>query len=159
MIINWKGSGLKTASVLGEVEIEGKKKVTITKTLVFQPGCNVVDDKEWEELKKNKMIQLEMQHGLFEEVGKKVIKKVTEEVEVEEDGKKKKEKVEKNIEVTESATLKDLDPEKALEVIKDTFNLETLNAWRKEEARDEIRAAISNQVEFIKRGGKEEEEE
>jgi hypothetical protein len=51
--------------------------------------------------------------------------------------------------IFKSLKLKEMKAQEALDIVLDTWNTETLAIWRKEESRDEIRAAISNQIELV----------
>jgi len=53
----------------------------------------------------------------------------------------------------ELSSLRSLQAQRALEVVLDTYSLDTLNIWRKVEHRDEIRAAIANQIESVEMHG------
>jgi hypothetical protein len=55
----------------------------------------------------------------------------------------------KTYRISTSLRLKDLEANEALKVVLDTWNIDTLEKWRKDESRDEIRAAISNQIEEV----------
>jgi len=162
MIVNWKGDGLKVISVIDASS--GKKVITGTVTLL--PGHNIVKDTDWENMEKQDSLQLSIKSGRLVPIGKQAEKVIKENVvkiveEEDEDGniskKKKIEKKEKKITATEPILLKDMKAEEARQIVKDTYNLETLEAWRKDEGRDEIRAEIANQIDFVNRGGKDEE--
>jgi len=48
-----------------------------------------------------------------------------------------------------SVNISDLPAVRAAEIVKDTWNLGTLNSWRSFESRDEIRSLILNQIEIV----------
>lgn len=47
------------------------------------------------------------------------------------------------------ADIKDLKAADAVDIVVNTFSVETLQGWQKEEGRDEVRAAIANQIEAL----------
>jgi len=96
------------------------KDEIIIKYLQLLPGNNQIEEADWELAKKN--LQDKLDTGLIEEIL--------------EDGKKIK-------------NIKQLSAKKAKEVIKNTFDLDTLQNWQEEEGRDEVRAILYNQTEEI----------
>ena len=133
MIINWrkKDAGLLTVSMI--------KDGTIVKTLSLIPGHNELSDDEWDGIK-----------GQLEDkikVGDIVPIEVESKKEVEVNGKTKSKRI-------TATDFRDLPAEKALKIVRDTYNKKTLNKWRKDESRDEIRAAISEQLDLIKNPNK-----
>jgi hypothetical protein len=129
MIINWakKGAGLLTIS---KIENEA-----IVKTIFILPGFNDIEDKDWEGIK----------NQLLDKIKSGDIRVVEEEVE---------KKVEVNGKIkTKKYTAKqfaNLSANKALEVVAEAWDLKTLEKWRGEESRDEIRAALAEQIEKVK---------
>jgi len=153
MIINWKKpkAGVKVIPLLSD---DGR----IEKNIMFLPGYNEVSEADWNKARKHEQVQDYIKRGFFEEVG--TVKEEVVEVPVmdkkgkevkDEAGKVKTEK--KKVEVIEEVKLSELDAEKALSIVNDTYMIDTLEAWRKEEGRDEIRAAIANQIEKINKEG------
>lgn len=153
MIVNWKkkDAGLKVIPLVNEA---GK----IERNLVFLPGYNEISEADWNKARRHPTIAEQLKKGDFEEIGKVKIEEVSvvKEVVKEVDGKEKKVKETKTekVEKIEEQPLKDIEAAKALDIIKDTFALDTLEAWRKAESRDEIRAAIANQIEKVSKGTK-----
>lgn len=144
MIVEWTKTGLKTIPLMN-------KKGREEKTIFLQPGFNDILDKEWNMARRNQMILDQIEAGVIKEVGEK------EEIEVEKiiedeygEAEKKKVKVKK----AKSTSIAELAPEEALKIIEDTASVSTLEAWRKVESRDEIRAAISNKLQEIEDYGK-----
>jgi len=133
MIVNWKkpGAGLLVIPVVN-----------------LLPGHNDVPDDIWALGRKH--CDNHLSAGNLVEIGEDKPVKVMEEQVNPETGKKEKVSVEKI--VTSPLTLKKMSPQKAIEVVKDTYSLDTLNKWRKEETRDEIRAELLNQIELIEKG-------
>jgi len=142
MIINWTKQGLKTISIKA-----ANKASKIKKTVKLLPGFNEVPDDEWKEIKQNPMIQKQIELGIIVEVAEK--KEVKKKVK---NG--KGEEIEKTVvESGKAKQLKDLDAEAVVAMVEDTFDVDLLKKWKKEESRDEIRAAIANQLEKILKGG------
>lgn len=144
MIINWKkpGAGVKFIPL---VNADGR----IERQLTFLPGYNEISESDWNKARNHDQIKDYLKRGWFEEIGKVETVEVVKEV-VAEDG--KKEKVKEKADIIKEMKLSEIEPEKALEIVKDTYKLETLEAWKKGESRDEIRAAIATQIEGINKG-------
>jgi hypothetical protein len=130
MIVNWKKekAGLLTVSKM----IKG----VIVKTISILPGHNEINDDDWEGIKGQ--LQSKIDEGHIEVVAKEVVK----EIELE-NGKTKTKK-------STATKLAELEPDQALEIVQNTFDIKTLQKWRKSETRDEIRAAVADQIEFVK---------
>ncbi|MGD8707087.1 MAG: hypothetical protein PVI88_00200 [Nitrosopumilaceae archaeon] len=128
MIVNWnkKGAGLLIISRL--------KSGKIVKTKQLLPGFNEIPDDDWESIKPQ--LQSKIDNGTIEIINEEVKQ------EIEVNGKVRT----RRNSVTE---FKDLPAEKALEIVKDTWDRKTLMKWKVKENRDEIRAAIAEQLEQI----------
>jgi len=142
MIINWNKpkAGLKVISLLN-------KEKQISKTIRLLPGNNEIDDADWEVAKQNESIQRSMKAGYIKEVFAKAVEK-------DEDGNVKKDKNgQPKVKEAPAKTLNDLEAEEARAVVEDTYDIDALKKWLKAEGRDEIRAAIQNQIETIENAG------
>lgn len=147
MLVNWTKLGLKTIELLNEA---GKAEDTI----FLLPGWNHISEEKWIKARRNAQVASQIERGVIVEAGKEVTKEVTEVVkEKDKDGKtvKKEKKVE--VKTVEQVPFSELEPEEALKIIADTYNMETLAELKKEESRDEIRAAIANRLEEIEKEG------
>jgi hypothetical protein len=129
MLINWKRkkAGLNVVPIM--------KGGQVVKYVTLLRGINEVSEEDWEGMRKN--LKRHLKVGNIEIVSEKV-----EVVKQDKDG--KKEKSEKIV-----FDLSGLTPKKAVETVKDTWNLDTLKGWLDKEGRDEVRAAIANQVENV----------
>ena len=141
MIVNWKKpkAGVKIVPITNE-------RGEIEKNLVLLPGYNEVSEEDWNKARNHAQIADYIKRGFFEEVGE--VKELPQTEEEKKNGKKNGKKKSKIKEIP----LGKLKAEKALEVVNDTYQIETLEKWRKVESRDEIRAAIANQIEAINKG-------
>jgi len=138
MIINWakKDAGLLTVSKV----IDNK----IVKTLFLLPGHNEIDDADWEgikgqlldKIKDGTIIPIEVETKKSIEVnGKEKTKKIT------------------------TTKFSEFPANKALEIVEDTFDINVLKKWKAKESRDEIRAAIAQQIELVKDPKKQKEKD
>lgn len=141
MIINWKKP---KAGVLIIPCINRNGKVV--KHITLLPGHNTVNEKDWEQAKK--FCKGKLEDGLIEIVmsDKSDIKSLK--------PKRKKDKDSSNEDNvkksdTPAKSIFELSAKKAKKIIADTFDLETLGKWLEEEGRDEIRALIHKQIEFV----------
>lgn len=108
------------------------------------PGFNEVNEDEWKKAKKFTNLENDYQWRFIKEV---VAEK---EIVTEKENKKTGEKIiEKSIE-KKFVDLKDLPDEKAEEVVLDTFDIKTLEKWKKIEGRDNVRISIIEQIKNIK---------
>lgn len=130
MIINWK------KEKAGLLTVSKTTNGAIVKTVSILPGHNEIEDDDWEGIKSQ--LQSKIDAGHMEVVEEEVVK----EIELENGKTKNKKSI-----VTK---LNELESETALEIVENTFDLKTLKKWKKSETRDEIRAAISDQIEFVK---------
>ena len=103
------------------------KKVQNKAMVQFLPGYNDIDEKDWKSIENNCKKKLE--NGDME------ILKIED----------------KAVTFQEVAQT---DPEKAREVIAATYRIDTLEKWRKETPRDELRTEILNQIDNVKNHGK-----
>lgn len=133
MIINWKKLN---AGVLVLPCLNAQRRVI--KHIRLIPGHNQIKEKDYnqainaiEKYVKNGIMEI-----ITEEIEEKSIKPVKK-------GKKRKTvittKKVKNISKIKKAS-------KVLKIVQDTWDIETLELWREKEGRDEIRAAIANQI-------------
>jgi len=139
MIVKWKKERLKV--------IPYKVKNVLAGKIILLPGYNDVDEKEW----------VHARVGVKDLIGKDIIEVATE---VKKTVKKVEDPVTKEVtEKTEvtiiSKKFKALSLEKASEIVADTYNMETLKKWKKNESRDSIRKDISNQIDKIEKYGEE----
>lgn len=136
MIINWKDSGPWVI----DAGNQGGPKIGLTNTYRVLPGCNEIPDEDWEKIKKISIVQTFLSAGLIEEFGTRQQEVI------------KTPEGESKVEVVKPKAFKDLSPEEALKIVADTWDSEQLVKWRKSENRDELRAAIANQIEKIEKG-------
>ena len=150
MIINWK----KPKAGILVIPCINPKTGVHEKYLTLLPGHNEVSTEDWEQAEGH--CQDHIKNDFMEVVTEKVEKeiKVIKKVQVKNDKTGKME--DKDTEVKETivenkpaSSLKKLKPNKARKIVQETYNLETLQAWREIESRDEIRAVISNQIDSI----------
>jgi hypothetical protein len=129
MIIRWKKNNPVTIPLVGKDKISPKGKIRLIE------GLNTVDQKDWEIAKQHLK---GFQEKYYDEINDnvKVKKKVMQ------SGKE----IEKEVMVM---GLSGFDANEAIKMIDDCFNVDTLEAWREEESRDEIRAAIKEKLEAI----------
>jgi hypothetical protein len=136
MIINWKKAG---AGVLVIPCMNTNRKVVKHMRLI--PGHNDVRKKDYEQAEEHlkRYIDAGTMEIIVEEVERKSAKPVKKGEE------RKSEKVLKKVKniskIKKSA--------KVLKIVQDTWDVDTLESWRIDEGRDEIRAAISNQIELV----------
>lgn len=147
MIVNWKGERVLSVPVIYKNRKKGDGGENVTEirhvgsqsNVVLIPGYNDVDDAEW------RRIQRHLQRYL--DTGKMEI----------EFKKEKDEESDRYIVV--GVPLRRVQPRKAMVMVKGCYNLETLKLWQQGgrpdyevEVRDEIRAAIKDQMEKITTG-------
>lgn len=106
------------------------KKVKSKDMVQFLPGYNEIDDKDWNAIQKN--CKKKLDSGDME-----ILKKDDEAVSF--------------LEIAKE------DPDSAREVIRATYRIDTLEKWRKETSRDELRAEIMNQIDTVKNHGRKKE--
>lgn len=97
------------------------------------PGINEVPDAQWNEVKKN--LEGKLSAKLIEEVGSTTVKG----------------KGANAPEVTVGKTLKDLSFGEAEAIIKQTLDVALLETWKKAEERSDVRLAILNQIDEMKK--------
>lgn len=114
------------------------------KLITLLPGHNEVNGKDWKAARE--MVEADIKSGRITEV-----EPVLEEVPVKDD--KGKETPAKKTVIKSAKAFKDLEPEEALKIVAETYSLETLEAWRKAERRDELRAALAEQIEKVNKAG------
>lgn len=103
------------------------------------PGHNEVAPKDWKGAREN--VLTDIASGRIVEVAAVIEEVATKDADGKASGKKS---------VIKGATpFKDLEPEEALRIIRETFSIETLEAWRKSSAKDELRAAIAEQIALV----------
>ena len=141
MIVSWEkpNAGLKILTAQ-------TKENLVSARITLAPGKNDVPDHLWDAAK----------HNLSHDPEAKWIKEFSEKKVVEKLPAGMREAAAKKIgngkyEISKSIPLKDVKPQEAEEIIRDTFNLKTLEKWKKEESRDSVRAAILNQIETIEK--------
>jgi hypothetical protein len=154
MIVNWKKPGAGILTIPCITEHQGRN--VISKTLVLIPGCNDIKDSDWKIARPQALGKIE--NGLIEEVKVKVVKEKIIEKEIEKKGKNGKKEIivemhKEKMEI-EATELNDIPAKKAREVVKNAFNLTTLEKWLEKESRDEIRAVINNQMDLVNDEGR-----
>jgi hypothetical protein len=108
-----------------------KGKMVKSKAMIqFLPGYNEIDEKDWNAIKNNCKRKLDSGDMEILKVENKAVS---------------------FLEIAKE------DPEGAREVIQATYRVETLERWRKETPRDELRAVIMNQIDTIQNHGKKKE--
>lgn len=100
------------------------------------PGINEVPDAQWNAIKKN--LEGKLSDKLIEEVGSTTVK-----------GKGANAQ-----DVTVGKTLKDLSFGEAEAIIKQTLDVALLETWKKAEERSDVRLAILNQIDEMKKRDK-----
>lgn len=140
MIINWKKTNIKVIPVVGSNKL-------ITSTVNLLPGMNDIPENIWMSVRK--LVKDEIERGLIEEVQTKVTVE-TKKVKNPETNEEKEEKVEK----VQSKELKDIPPKEASEIVKDTYDLKTLNKWLDDEGRSDVRAVLQNQIDHVEKYGR-----
>lgn len=140
MIVSWDKpkAGIKVIDIPNE---SGKTE----KSIYFVPGPNEIAAEDWEKARTNDQIKEQIEKGYFKEYG------IEKEVAVKDKSGKETDKKEKRVVDT---PLSKIEAKEAVKIVADTANLSTLKKWQKEEGRDEVRAAIANQIEFVDNGGK-----
>ncbi len=141
MIIEWKKNGPKVIPA-GRYK---KGENPIKKNILLLPGMNEIDDDLWKAARKL----------VLHQIGKYIIEhhaQVSEQKKVIEDPETKEKKEETVVEI-KSKEFKKLDISRAIEIVQDTWNIDTLKKWEKEEGRDSVRAEIKNQIEKIEKFG------
>jgi hypothetical protein len=148
MLVEWTKMKVKIIPVVGA---NGKS----TENIILLPGVTDVDDEKWnkvrslvdQDIRTKRIIE---HHATVTDI------EVETEVEVkdEESGEMKKEIKKEKKPFHKGKSLKSLTPDEAEEIVKNTFNLETLNKWKTNENRDSIRAAIMNQIELVEKEGR-----
>lgn len=127
-LVNWKQD---RAKVVPKNTTKGKK-VKSRETVIFIPGYNEVDEKDWKAIEKNCGPRLK--DGNLELVTTQVKGK---------DGKEQEKPV-------SFAQIAESDPERARQIIAATYSEKLLTKWRKNSGKDELRTAISNQIDDIR---------
>lgn len=127
-------------------------------TLTLLQGVNKVSDEDWELVRS--LVKDKIDRKIIIEKHAEI--KVTEESVIDEetgepvkDKKTGKEKKVKKTKVVKSKDLKDLSAEAALEIVKETYDLKTLNDWinNGKIGKDEVRAAVRDQIELVESYG------
>lgn len=134
MVINWKQARVKIIPLVDP----DKKDVQVSKRVILLPGMNHVDNEDWDICKK---ILTKYDMTNMEVITENVI--VVEEVK--KDGKTSKKEVKK-----ETSEFKEFSFELAEKAIDDCFDLKTLNKWKKDESRSDVRALILEKIDKIK---------
>lgn len=128
MIIHWKGARL----------------LALSEKTSLMPGINIVADSEWKGYVQSKGIKRKMKTGQLELIAGKV---ETEPLKgsggVLVPGKEK-------VTLTSKDPWK-LEPNEALRVVELTLDIKTLEVWQKNESREEIRLAILQQIDKMKK--------
>jgi len=127
-LINWKQD---RAKVVPKNTAKGKK-VKSKETVIFIPGYNEVSEKDWKAIEKN--CEPRLKDGNLEVITMQVKR---------EDGKEQEKPV-------SFAQIAESDPERARQIIAGTYSENLLTKWRKNSGKDEIRVAISNQIDDIR---------
>jgi len=128
MIVNWKENRIKVIPVKGQ-------------TIVLTPGINEVPDDLW--LKARKLVSKDAR---IKEIGAK--KKTTK-------GKGPGGKPTEKKEVVGGKAMADMQAEMAEKLIKQTYNVATLDTWLDSESRESVRIALYKQKGRIEKYGEE----
>lgn len=139
----------KTKQALKEkyAELKKQKKKFKFKTnqIVLTPGINEIPEKAWEEIRKVMGLDLLVQEGKLAE---KFVKEEKEFVKGK-DGEKKEKIVKKPL------AFIDLDEDRQEELVADTYDLATLEVWRKSaEVNESVKVLIQEQMKKIKESKK-----
>lgn len=129
-----------TASRIIGVAINGQAKTPF----ILKPGVNVLDDKVWEQLWLQKQVQLKIEDGTLVPIG-------VESEEVDAKGPGGKLEGHKKLVVKSSKNPWKLKAENAVALAKETLDVDLLEKWLSKEARDEVRAAVSNKLDEMKK--------
>ena len=121
-LINWKQNRIKGVPVRsGKIK---KGIVQSKRNIIFLPGWNEINEKDWKSIEKN--CQLRLNDGQLEVL-----------------------KVNGSDKLLSFSELLKENSEKTVEVIQNTFSVETLKKWKKSTEDSEVRLAIVNQIEKI----------
>ena len=149
MIVNWKGERVLSIPVIYKnrnKDSSGKGKPVVSHVgaqthVTLIPGYNDVDDAIWRRIQRH--VQKYLDKGAMEIEFRK---------EVDEDSDSGQYEI-------IGVSIRRVKPKKALDMVRGCFNLDTLNLWQQGgradyevEVRDEIRAAIKDQIEKITAG-------
>lgn len=148
MLINWKKDRILVVPCL-------KDGVQIGKDLTLTPGVNNIPNDQWAMAREH--VKDKIERGDLEEIKAEVSEKVTPvKVPVQNVQTGKNEEVTRNkveTEIKSAKTLKELPAKEAEALVKDTYNLKTLEEWAQDDPRDAVRAAIKNQIDAINEYG------
>ena len=134
MLVNWTQDRIRVIPVL-------RNGIQAEKDLVLLPGINDVPDDTW---------ALARIH-IAQDLKDKTILEVKGEVEEVIDPETKN----KTWKIT-SKTLKEIPAKEAEAIVKETFNLSTLNKWLTDDPRDSVRTEIRNQIDSVNKHGEDE---
>ena len=146
MIVKLKKTGIKRIPILNTSKAE-------VGAITLLPGINDIPDEQWKAARQ--LVANEIPRYIEEIAAVEVVEEVPTGKKVEKtvgQGKNKKtvevdEKVKKKY--MKGKPLSKLDAQIAESLIKETFNLETLNKWKDKEARDSVRVVILQQIETV----------
>lgn len=133
MIIQWKESRILGLSVPGKSAL----------AFVLSPGVNIVPDNIWAACQKQKSVKAKIEKKTLV-----MIEGTVEETEQKGPGGKVMDQP--KITVTSKEPWK-LTAPVARELVPDTHSIDVLEAWLKNEAKDEIRALLSNKITEMKK--------
>ncbi len=123
MIIRWKTDSLLVTPLKDKINSE-----------TLFPGYNFIEDKIYKEIAND--LKRYVDQGRMEILGEiKTVKQNN-----------------KNVTKVYSKDLKDFEGNKAIEIVKNCNNRKTLEKWKKEDSRDEVRIAIKEKIDDIKNG-------
>ncbi len=136
--------------------IESKKKgalvipcspkigIKIKSSVVLLPGNNEVSDEDWNAARPNAKDDIDRGDLTEVEASEEKIEVPKIDPKTGKDLEEKEEKI-----VFSGSSFRRIKPEKASKIIKNTFNIDTLNKWKKIETRDAIRLELSNRIEKV----------
>jgi hypothetical protein len=147
MIVNWKKQGMKVVPLAGNGPINN---------FTLLPGNNFVPDEVWDKLKE--VCRDSIKANFLEEVAVKEESQKIKEPVKDDSGNTKKDKdgkplyKEKEVKRKRSQNLGELPLEEAEKIIKDTYDLKTLNKF-KDTGAESVRALVLKQIEAIETYG------
>ena len=145
MIIEWTQTRVKVIPI-----VKGNVNVS---SVTLLPGCNEVDKNVWEQARKHVLDQIKT--GVIKEIETQVVDKEKIIKPASGTGKNRVPAEKETVKVLKAKEFNKLEAQKALEILKNTYNTKTLESWQKKEHRDEIRAALANQLELVEKHGTE----
>lgn len=134
MILNWKEERLNVIPIPAGKPVKGYEADSV----ILLPGVNEVPDEVWKKIRPSLISHLNARNLITIEENK-IIEK-----EGKPDKNGKIEKIKEKTSIPKKFT--ELDPEECLSLIAQTNNLPTLEKWKKEEKREDVRIALMERL-------------